>query len=136
MLFKLKWTHGLLFYSLCISIVLLLGFVCYFFVIDEVFADSAYGMSLSINSESNIITVTPDWSTRVISESDIVNYKFEFKLSEGKIQEILNIFSPEIINNEITGQHADYIITEYIMPIIWSTEGEMYSLFRELLSRF
>jgi len=132
-LFKFKWTNDLLFYSLCISIVILLGFVFYFFEIDVVFADSVYGMNVSINLESNIITVIPDWSTRVISESEKVKYVFEFNLSEANIQDILNRFGPEITNNEITGIPADYIINDYIFPLIRSTEGEMYSVFRELL---
>lgn len=132
-LFKFKWTKDLLFYSLCISILILLGFVIYFFEIEVVFADSAYGMNVSINSESNIITIIPDWSSRIISESDKVNYVFEFNLSEANIQEIENRFGPEITNNEITGIHADYIINNYIFPLIRSSDGEMYPFFKELL---
>ena len=134
-LFKFKWTNYLLSNSFCISIVIFLGFVFYFFEIDVVFAESVHGMNLTINSESNIITVIPDLSTRILSESDKVKYVFEFNLSEANIQEILNRFGPEITNHEITGIHADYIINKYIFPLIRSTDGDMYSLFREILKK-
>jgi len=90
-------------------------------------------VSVNINSESNIITVRPDRSTRVISESDTVEYKFEFNLSNEEIQEIINLFSTEITNNVIIGEHADYIINTYLIPLIQSSE--INSLFIEVLNR-
>ena len=96
-------------------------------------AANVYSVSVNINSESNIITVRPDRSTRVISESDTVEYKFEFNLSNEEIQEIINLFSTEITNNVIIGEHADYIINTYLIPLIQSSE--INSLFIEVLNR-
>jgi hypothetical protein len=105
--------------------------------IGEIFADTAYGMSVNINQESNTITVIPDGSARFISEieTDSVDYRFEFNLPEEQIHEIIETFGTEITNNEITGTNADYIVREYIFPLTESRDGEIYSLFLEVLNR-
>lgn len=117
---------------LILSAVVLLGFA----LIRNRWAlfTSIYGAIVNVNSESNVITVIPDLSTRVISVSDSVEYKFEFNLSIEKIQEIIELLGTEITNNEITGRNADYIIFTYIKPLIESSE--ISSFFFEIFNHF
>lgn len=134
MLLKFIWIYHLIYYSLCISIVILLGYA--FFRDRRAFAASATKMSMLvlINPETNKITVYPDRSTRVISNFDTVERKFEFTLSNEKIHEISNSFGINVNNNVITGKNANRIVETYLMPLIESSD--MHSLFLEILNPF
>jgi hypothetical protein len=79
-------------------------------------------MALIINSESNIITIFPEGSTRFISETISVGYRYEYSLSEDEIHEIIDRFGEEITNNVITGVNEYLIIDAYIMPILRANE--------------
>jgi hypothetical protein len=93
-----------------------------------------YGMSVKLNSKSNIITVIPEGSTRVISETNSVNCRFEFNLPQEQIHEIVNRFGTEITNNVITGSNADYIMLAYIGPLMQS--GELSEHFINIFNLF
>src|SRR5712692_5536171 len=95
-------------------------------------------MSLSfiviINSDIKKITVYPDNNIREITNFNTVEHKFEFNLSNEKIQEISNRFGQNVINNPITGPNANQIVETYVMPLIESSK--MHSLFLEILNPF
>lgn len=77
-------------------------------------------MNVQINSETKIITVKPTQNTRVLTNFDEVDFKFEFKLPNEEIQAINELLGTDVTNNVITGTNADYIINTYIIPIIQS----------------
>jgi hypothetical protein len=91
-------------------------------------------MNVILDSESDTITVIPIQNSRVMSNSDIVDYKFEFNLPHEEIQEINELFGTDITNNVITGSNADYIINAYIIPFI--LENEIHPLIYELLIKY
>jgi hypothetical protein len=93
-------------------------------------------MNVQINSESNIITVKPTQNTRVMTNFDEVDFKFEFKLPNEEIQAINELLGVDVTNDVITGTNADYIINTYITPIILSnnTNPLIYELFMNFLS--
>jgi len=135
MLLKFIWIYDLLFYILCISTVILLGFALV--KCKKVFLASATNMSIIINSESNTLTVTPDRNAIPMSNSDIADYKFEFPFSTTRLQQMNEDFGLELFNNNnnpITGTIADNIIELYIMPLIESSEME--SIFLEVFRHF
>jgi len=130
-LLKFIWIYNLLFYSFCISTVILLGFA--FFRHRRAFAKCA-ALSLIINSQTNKITVFPNRSVRVVDNVNIVECKLEFNISTDKIQEISEEFGPNIINNVIIGQNAHQIVETHVMPLIESSQ--MHSLFLEIFNPF
>jgi hypothetical protein len=105
-----------------------------FFKFKEALFSTIYGMSVKLNSESNIITVIPDWGPRVISETNSVDCRFEFNLPQEQIHEIVNRFGTEITNNVITGSNADYIMFAYIGPLMQS--GELSEHFINIFNHF
>jgi len=113
MLLKYILTYDFWFDSLYIITVIFLGYYIFRFR-----SAIAVSMALIINSESNIVTVIPEGSTRFISETISVSYRYEFSLSENKIHEIIERFGEEITNNVITGVNENLIIDAYIMPIV------------------
>lgn len=117
---------------LYISAVVLLVFA--FFKFRGALFSTIYGMSIKLNSESNIITVIPDWGPRVISETYSVDCRFEFNLPQEQIHEIVNRFGTEITNNVITGSNADYIMFAYIGPLMQS--GELSEHFINIFNHF
>jgi len=133
-LLKFIWFYDLLFYSLCISTVILLGYA--FCRYRSAFAAIPTKMSLIviINSDIKKIIVYPDRNITEMTNMDIVERKFEFNISNNQIQEISNAFGPNIINNAITGQNANQIVSTYVMPLIESSK--MHSLFLEILNPF
>lgn len=133
-LLKFILIYDLLFYCLCISTVILLGFVFYRY--RSAFAPIITQMSLTvfISSDEKKIIVYPDNSTREMTNFNLVERKFEFKLSNEKIQEISNSFGQNVINNPISGQNANQIVEIYVMPLIKSSE--INSLFMEILNQF
>ena len=133
-LLKYIWIYDLLFYSLCTSTVILLGFA--FFKHKGLFVVSATNMSIIINSESNKVTVRPDQNAQAMSKSDMADYKFEFNFSNTQLQEMSAEYGIEVFNNTnpITGDTADMIIEHIIMPLIKSSK--MDSLFLEVLRHF
>ena len=133
-LLKLIWIYDLIFYSLCLSMVILLGFAFYRY--RGALSSIATNMSMLvvINSETNKITVYPDRSSRVISNFDRVSNKFEFTLPSEQIQEITNSFGMHGVNNTLTGQNANHVVETYVMPLIESSP--MHSLFLEILNSF
>ena len=132
MLLKFKLTYDLMYYILCINIIILLGFAL--FRRRWFYAASLSNMRVIVNSESNKVTVIPPRNTRVMSNFDRVDYKYEFNLPNEQIQEITDHISPEVINNVITGPNADYIIRTYILTIIESSGDQ--SFFAEILNYF
>lgn len=131
-LLKLIWIYELIFYSLCLSIVILLGFAFYRY--RGALADISTKMSMLVivNSETNKITVFPDRSSRTLSNFDRVNKRFEFTLPKEKIQEITNSFGMHGSNNALTGQDANHVVETYVNPLIESSP--MHSLFLEILN--
>src|SRR5450631_1659489 len=131
-LLKFKGNYDLLFYSFCISIVILLGLALY----KHRRASAAIfpNMIVIVNSESNKVTLIPSRNTRVMSNSDTVDYKFEFNLPNEQIEQINNFLGRDVTNNAITGENADYIINRHIMPLIKSSE--IHSYFYEILIIF
>lgn len=101
-----------------------------------IFSDSGLNMNVEISSESNKITVFPDQNTRTMSNSDIVDFKFEFNLPHEKILEITEFFGTDVINNVITGSNAEYIINRYIVPIIHGNTIDpwIYELFTKFIN--
>jgi hypothetical protein len=91
-------------------------------------------MMLFISSITKKITVYPDRNRTQMTNFDIVERKFEFDISNEQIQEIINSFGPNVINNVITGQNANQIVDTHVMPLIRSSE--MHSLFLEILNPF
>jgi len=133
-LFKFIWIYELIFYSFCIITVILLGYAVYRY--RSTFAAISTKMSLIvvIKSDINKIIVYPNRSRTEMTNMDIVERKFEFNLSNDRIQEIRTAFGPNILNNEITGQNADQIVDTYVMPLI--NASRMKSLFLEILNPF
>jgi len=93
-------------------------------------------MDVQINSENNIITVIPTQNTRIMTNFDEVDFKFEFNLPNEEIQAINELLGIDVTNNVITGTNADYIINTYIMPIIQSNNIDplIYDLFMRFIS--
>lgn len=93
-------------------------------------------MNVQINSESNIITVKLTQNTRVMTNFDEVDFKFEFNLPNEEIQAINLLLGADVTNNVITGTNADYIINTYIIPIILSNNIDplIHDLFIKFLS--
>jgi hypothetical protein len=93
-------------------------------------------MNVQINSESNIITIKPTQNTRVMTNFDEVDFKFEFNLPNEEIQAINELLGTDVTNNVITGTNADYIINTYIVPIIQSNNIDplIHDLFIKFLS--
>lgn len=91
-------------------------------------------MNVQINSETNIITVQPTNNTRVLTNFDEVDFKFEFNLPNEEIQAISELLGTDVTNNVITGTNADYIINTYIIPIIQSNNID--PLIHDLFIRF
>jgi hypothetical protein len=83
-------------------------------------------MNVILDSESDTITVIPIQNSRVMSNFDLVNYKFEFNLPHEEIQEINEIFGTEFTNDVITGSNADYIINAYIIPFMLENVNEIH----------
>jgi hypothetical protein len=133
-LLKFIWIYDLLFYSLCISTVILLAYALYRY--RSAFAAIPTKMSLIvfINSDLNKIIVYPDKNITQMTNFDIVQRKFEFNISNDKIQEIRNAFGPNILNKAITGENANQIVATHVMPLIESSQ--MHSLFLEILNPF
>lgn len=133
-LLKFIWIYDLIFYSLYIIIVILLGYA--FYRHRSAFAIISTKMSLIVIIKSDLqkIIVYPDRKITEMTNMDIVERKFEFNISNDQIQEISNAFGPNIINNEIMGQNANQIVTTYVMPLIESSQ--MHSLFLEILNPF
>jgi hypothetical protein len=112
--FNFPLNYDLVLYGLIISTAILLGFV----FIKTILAN---GFNMAVNSESNTITVIPNQNTRIMSNSDIVNYRLEIALPKEQIQEIKELLGPDMIDNVITGSNSDYIINTYIIPHIASS---------------
>jgi hypothetical protein len=134
MLLKFIWIYDLVFYSLCISTVILLGYVFYRYRLAFSACTTKMSMMLFISSITKKITVYPDRNRTQMTNFDIVERKFEFDISNEQIQEIINSFGPNVINNVITGQNANQIVDTHVMPLIRSSE--MHSLFLEILNPF
>jgi hypothetical protein len=60
--------------------------------------------------------------------------KLEFKLSNEKIQEIIQMLGPEININEIIGANANRIIQRYIKPLI--DISDINPLIIEVINRY
>jgi hypothetical protein len=135
-LLKFILIYGLLIYCFCISTVILLGFAFYRY--RSAFAPIITQMSLTVfissNENENKIIVYPDNSTREMTNFNTVERKFEFNLSDEKIQEINNRFGQNVINHRISGQNANQIVEIYVMPLIESSQ--IKSLFMEILNQF
>jgi hypothetical protein len=137
-LLKFILIYDLLFYCLCISTVILLGFAFYRY--RSAFAAISTKMNLfliiisDINSDINTLIVYPDHNIIQTTNFNIVQRKFEFYLSNEKIQEISDKFGPDIINNPIIGENAKQIVETHVMPLIKSSE--MNSIFLEILNSF
>jgi hypothetical protein len=80
MLLKFIWTYDLLFYGLCISTVILLGFALVRYRRVVAVKACSISMFVSINSETNQIIVVPNQHTRAVSNVDFVSHRFEFTL--------------------------------------------------------
>jgi hypothetical protein len=89
---------------------------------------------LYINSETNQIIVYPKRNIIEQTPLNTVERRFEFNISNEKIQEISNRFGQNVINNPISGPNANQIVERYVMPLIESSE--MHSLFLEILNPF
>ena len=133
MVLKILWIFYLLIYSLTVICNLKKGLSCFIKPI-WVHAVNYYNMNVILNSESNKITVIPTQNTRIMSNSNIVDYKFEFNLTKERIQEINEILGIEITNNVLTGSNSDYVINIYIILII--LENNIDPLIYELLTNF
>lgn len=113
LLIKFKGNYDLLFYSLCITIVILLGIAWY----------------KHIRASA---TICPNMIETVNSET--VDYKFEFNLPNEQIEQIKNFLGRDVTNNAIKGENADYIINRHNMPLIKSSE--IHSYFYEIFNHF
>jgi hypothetical protein len=134
-LFKFILIYDLLIYCFFISTVILLGFAFYRY--RSAFTPIITQMSLTvfISSDENEkkIIVYQDNSTREMTNFNTVETKFEFNLSDEKIQEISNRFGQNVINHRISGQNANQIVEIYVMPLIESSK--LNSLFMEILNQ-
>ena len=119
MFFKILWIFYFLIYSLII-ICLLSVSLSFFIKSIRIHLYFYHIMNVQINSESNIITVKPTQNTRVMTNFDEVDFKFEFNLPNEEIQAINDLLGADVTNNIITGTNPDYIINTYIIPIIQS----------------
>nr|YP_009487216.1 hypothetical protein [Russula abietina]AWB36118.1 hypothetical protein [Russula abietina] len=129
---KFIWIYEWLFYSLCISTLILLGYAVYRY--RSAFTAIPTKMSLMVIIDLNFkkIIVYPDRNITEMTNMDIVERRFEFNISNLKIRQIRRAFGPNIFNNEITGQNANQIVATYVMPLIESSP--MNSLFLEILN--
>jgi hypothetical protein len=91
-------------------------------------------MNVQINSETNTITVIPTQNTRVLTNFDEVDLKFEFNLPNEEIQTINELLGTDVTKNVITGTNADFIINTYIIPIIQANNID--PLIHDLFIRF
>jgi hypothetical protein len=91
-------------------------------------------MNVQMNSETNVITVIPTQNTRVLTNSDEVDLKFEFNLPNEEIQAINDLLGTDVTKDVITGTNADYIVNTYIIPII--QENNIDPLIHDLFIRF
>jgi hypothetical protein len=130
-LLKFIWISDLLFYSLCISIVILLGLTLYRY---RRALAANMSMLVFVNSETNQITVIPNQHTWAVSNFDSVSHRFEFTLPNEQIQEITNSFCLIGTNNVISGPNANHVVERYVMPLIESSP--MQSLFLEIFNPF
>jgi len=128
--------YGLLFYGLFIFISIIVVIRISYINYVGLSYTTCYNMVLNIDSSSNTITASPNQNTRIMSNSDIVDYKFEFTLPTEKFQEIYDSLGTDITNNVITGSNSDYIINTYIIPLIQSnnTDSLIYELFTNFIS--
>lgn len=133
MALKILFNFCLIIYSLTWIFILIVGLSIYIKSM-IVYADSNHNMNLILDSESDTITVIPIQNSRVMSNFDIVDYKFEFILPHEEIQEITVIFGTNITNNVITGSNADYIINAYIIPFM--LENDKHPLIYELFIKY
>lgn len=133
MFFKILWIFYLLTYSLIIIFILSVG-LSFFIKPIWIFLYFYHNMNVQINSETNIITVQPTNNTRVLTNFDEVDFKFEFNLPNEEIQAISELLGTDVTNNVITGTNADYIINTYIIPIIQSNNID--PLIHDLFIRF
>lgn len=118
-----------------ISAVILLSFAI--FRDKLVLFSNFYAVSVNINSESNVITVIPEWERRIISGSHSVDIRYEFNLSFEQTMEIVESVDTEIFNNVITvitDPHIDYIMWKYIIPIMQTSEFS--SFFDKIFNHF
>lgn len=134
MLLKLIWIYDLIFYSLCLIIVILLGFAFYRYRGALSAIATKMSMLVLVNSETNKIIVYPNQHTRVLSNFDRVSHRFEFTLPREQIQEITNTYGMFGFNNALTGQNANHVVETYVMPLIESSP--IHSLFLEILNPF
>lgn len=119
MCFKILWIFYLLIYSLIIIFIFSVG-LSFLIKSIRIHLYFSHNMNVQINSESNIITVKPTQNTRVMTNFDEVDFKFEFNLPNEEIKTINELLGTDVTNNVITGTNADYIINTYIIPIIQS----------------
>ena len=135
MFLKILWIFYLLIYSLIIIFILNVG-LSFFMKFIKINIYFYHNMDVQINSENNIITVIPTQNTRIMTNFDEVDFKFEFNLPNEEIQAINELLGIDVTNNVITGTNADYIINTYIMPIIQSNNIDplIYDLFMRFIS--
>jgi len=79
MFFKILWIFYLLIYSLIIICLLSIS-LSFFIKSIRIHPYFYHYMNVQINSESNIITIKPTQNTRVMTNFDEVDFKFEFNL--------------------------------------------------------
>lgn len=79
MFLKILWIFYLLIYNLIIIFMLSVG-LSFFIKPIRIPLYFYYNRNVQINSESNIITVKPTQNTRVMTNFDEVDFKFEFNL--------------------------------------------------------
>jgi hypothetical protein len=79
MFFKILWIFYLLIYSLIIIFIFSVG-LSFFIKFIRIHLYFYHNRNVQINSESNIITVKPTKNTRVMTNFDEVDFKFEFNL--------------------------------------------------------
>lgn len=135
MFLKILWIFYLLIYSLIVIFILSVG-LSFFIKPVRIHLYFYHNMNVQINSESNIITVKPTQNTRVMTNFDEVDFKFEFNLPNEEIQAINELLGTDVTNNVITGSNADYIINTYIIPIIQSNNIDplIHDLFIKFIS--
>jgi len=132
-LIKFIWIYDLLFYCLCISTVILLGFAFYRYRSAFAAIPTKMSLFLMIHSDLKKMFVYPDNYIIETTNFNTVKRTFEFELSNEKIQEISKTFGPDILNNPIEGLNAKQIVETYVIPLIESSD--MHSLFLEILRK-
>lgn len=136
LLLKFICGYDFFFYCFCLITVISLDFFIKTFrkISKRTVILSAFTGKIHIDSESNKVTVIPDENTRVLSEIHSSEYKIEINLTNEQIQEIINNFGTEMVDNVISGNSAVTIIERYLQPVIESSG--MASIIKDITDHF